>query len=67
MAPAGPRRPRQPSTTVTSAGRAKEVWDGFLEAVSAAYSGEIVMLDISCVCARQHGAAVKRGATTMAA
>ena len=43
------------------------VWDRLLEAVSAAYDGEIVMIDSSCVRVHQHGASAKRGRGTMAA
>jgi len=42
--------------------RAAGVWDRFLDAVSKAYDGDIVMIDSSCVRVHQHGAAVKRGA-----
>jgi transposase len=41
--------------------RVAGVWDRLLAAVSAAYDGEIVMIDSSCVRVHQHGAAVKRG------
>jgi transposase len=41
--------------------RAAGVWDRLLDAVSAAYDGDIVMIDSSCVRVHQHGAAVKRG------
>lgn len=41
--------------------RAAGVWDRLLAAVSAAYDGDIVMIESSCVRVRQHGAAVKRG------
>ena len=47
--------------------RAARVWDRILEAISEAYDGDIVMIDSSCVRVHQHGAAGKRGATTMAA
>ena len=43
------------------------VWDRLLEAVSAAYEGEIVMIDSTCVRVHQHGATEKRGVETMAA
>jgi len=43
------------------------VWDRLLEAISAAYDGDIVMIDSSCVRVHQHGASVKRGIKTMAA
>ncbi len=43
------------------------VWDRLLEAVSAAYDGDIVMIDSSCVRVHQHGAAIKKGATTIVA
>jgi len=41
--------------------RAAGVWDRLLAAVSAAYDGDIVMIDSSCVRVHQHGAAIKRG------
>jgi transposase len=44
--------------------RAAGVWDRLLTAVSAAYDGDIVMIDSSCVRVHQHGAAVKRGVPT---
>ena len=47
--------------------RAAGVWDRLLEAVSAAYDGDIVMIDSSCVRVHQHGAAIKKGATTIVA
>ncbi|GLK85916.1 transposase [Ancylobacter defluvii] len=47
--------------------RAAGVWDRLLEAVSAAYDGDIVMIDASCVRVHQHGAAIKKGATTIVA
>ena len=37
------------------------VWDRLLEAISAAYDGDIVMIDKSCVRVHQHGASVKKG------
>lgn len=43
------------------------VWDRLLEAVSAAYDGDIVMIDSSCVRVHQHGAAIKKGAMTIVA
>lgn len=49
--------------------RAAGVWDRLLAAVpavSAACDGDIVMSDSSCVRVHQHGAAVRRGAPTMA-
>jgi transposase len=42
------------------------VWDRLLEAVSAAYDGDIIIIDSSCVRVHQHGATGKRG-TDMAA
>lgn len=47
--------------------RAKGIWDRLLSAVSEAYDGDIVMIDSSCVRVHQHGAAQKRGISTMAA
>lgn len=44
--------------------RAAGVRDKLLEAVSAAYDGDIVMIDSSCVRVHQHGAAIKKGART---
>jgi transposase len=41
--------------------RVAGVWDRLLEAVSRAHHGDIVMIDSSCVCVHQHGAAGKRG------
>jgi transposase len=37
------------------------VWDRLLEAVSAAYDGDIIMIDSSCVRVHQHGATGKKG------
>jgi transposase len=37
------------------------VWDRLLSAVSAAFEGEIVMIDSTCVRVHQHGATGKRG------
>ncbi|MQP68680.1 IS5 family transposase [Niveispirillum sp. SYP-B3756] len=37
------------------------VWDRLLEAVSAAYDGDIVMIDSTCVRVHQHGATGKKG------
>lgn len=36
-------------------------WDRLLAAVSAAFEGEIVMIDSTCVRVHQHGAAGKKG------
>ena len=47
--------------------RAAGHWERILTAVSAAYDGEIVMIDSSCVRVHQHGATGKKGAKTMAA
>jgi transposase len=47
--------------------RAAGVWDRILDAVSAAYDGDIVVIDSSCARVHQHGAAVKSGAKIMAA
>ena len=41
--------------------RAAGVWDRLLAAVSAAYDGDIVMTDSSCVRVHQHGAAQTYG------
>lgn len=43
------------------------VWDRLLEAVSAAYDNDIVMIDSTCVRVHQHAATGKRGMATMAA
>ena len=48
-------------------GRAAGVWDRILEAISEAYDGDIVMIDSSCVRVHQHGAAIKKGVTTIVA
>lgn len=37
------------------------VWDRLLAAVSAAFEGEIVMIDSTCVRVHQHGATGKKG------
>ncbi|MFG1404437.1 IS5 family transposase [Xanthobacter sediminis] len=41
--------------------RAAGVWDRLLEAVSAAYDGDIVMIDSSCVRVHQHGGCRQKG------
>ena len=43
------------------------VWDRLLQAVSAAYDGDIVMIDSTCVRVHQHAATGKKGAEMMAA
>lgn len=43
------------------------VWDRLLAAVSAAFEGEIVMIDSSCVRVHQHGATGKKGEPQIAA
>ncbi len=43
------------------------VWDRLLAAVSAAFEGEIVMIDSTCVRVHQHGATGKKGAPMIAA
>jgi transposase len=43
------------------------VWDRLLEAVSAAYDGDIVMIDSTCVRVHQHAATGKKGMAMMAA
>lgn len=53
-----------PSTTCYSRfvrWRKGGVWDRLLFAVSAAFEGEIVMIDSTCVRVHQHGATGKRG------
>ncbi len=42
------------------------VWDRLLEAVSAAYDGDIIMIDSYCVRVHQHGATGKKGLETAA-
>lgn len=37
------------------------VWDRILDAVSAAYDGDLIMIDSSCVRVHQHGATGKKG------
>jgi len=43
------------------------VWDRLLAAVSAAFEGEIVMIDSTCVRVHQHGATGKKGELEIAA
>jgi transposase len=43
------------------------VWDRLLQAVSAAYDGDIVMIDSTCVRVHQNAATGKRGVETMVA
>ncbi|SMP81146.1 Transposase [Novosphingobium panipatense] len=43
------------------------VWDRLLAAVSAAFEGEIVMIDSTCVRVHQHGATGKKGEPEIAA
>lgn len=43
------------------------VWDRLLLAVSAAFEGEIVMIDSTCVRVHQHGATGKKGDPEIAA
>jgi transposase len=43
------------------------VWDRLLGAVSAAFQGEIVMIDSTCVRVHQHGATGKKGEPQIAA
>ena len=43
------------------------VWDRLLGAVSAAFAGEIVMIDSTCVRVHQHGATGKKGVPAIAA
>lgn len=43
------------------------VWDRLLAAVSAAFEGEIVMIDSTCVRVHQHGATGKKGDRMIAA
>jgi transposase len=41
--------------------REASVWDRILDAVSAAYDGDLIMIDSSCVRVHQHGATGKKG------
>ena len=53
-----------PSTTCYNRSvrwRKAGVWDRLLAAVSAAFKGEIVMIDSTCVRVHQHGATGKKG------
>jgi len=43
------------------------VWDRLLSAVSAAFEGEIVMIDSTCIRVHQHGATGKKRAPEIAA
>ena len=43
------------------------VWDRLLAAVSAAFEGEIVMIDSTCIRVHQHGATGKKGEPEIAA
>lgn len=47
--------------------RAAGVCDRLLEAVTAAYDGDIVMIDSSRVCVHQHRAAIQKGVLTIVA
>jgi transposase len=47
--------------------RKARVWDRLLAAVSAAFEGEIVMVDSTCVRVHQHGATGKKGGAEIAA
>ena len=47
--------------------RKARVWDRLLAAVSAAFAGEIVMIDATCVRVHQHGATGKKGGLTIVA
>ena len=47
--------------------RKARVWDRLLAAVSAAFAGEIVMIDSTCVRVHQHGATGKKGVPAIAA
>ena len=42
------------------------VWDRILDAVSAAYDGDLIMIDSSCVRVHQHGATGKKGVEMVA-
>jgi transposase len=42
------------------------VWDRILNAVSAAYDGDLIMIDSSCVRVHQHGASGKKGVEMVA-
>jgi len=42
------------------------VWDRILDAVSAAYDGDLIMIDSSCGRVHQHGASGKKGVEMVA-
>lgn len=42
------------------------MWDRILDAVWAAYNGDLIMIDSSCVRVHQHGATGKKGIMTVA-
>jgi transposase len=42
------------------------VEDSIMDAVSAAYDGDLIMIDSSCVRVHQHGATGKKGAQMVA-
>ena len=42
------------------------VWDRILQAVSAAYDGDLIMIDSSCVRVHQHSASGKKGVEMVA-
>jgi transposase len=46
--------------------REARVWDGILDAVSAAYHGDLIMIDSCCVRVHQHGAIGKKRAEMVA-
>jgi transposase len=46
--------------------REASVWDRILNAVSAGYDGDLIMIDSSCVRVHQHGATGKKGAEMVA-
>jgi transposase len=58
-----PERYGPPTTCYNRFVRWREagVWDRILNAVSAAYDGDLIMIDSSCVRVHQHGATGKKG------
>ncbi len=58
-----PERYGPPTTCYNRFVRWREaaVWDRILDTVSAAYDGDLIMIDNSCVRVHQHGASGKRG------
>src|SRR3712207_5117969 len=63
-----PERYGPPTTCYNRFVRWREagVWDRILDAVSAAYDGDLIMIDSSCVRVHQHGATGKKGVEMVA-